>query len=115
VRITYDPVADAVFVYLVEIGPGEVERNALFDREMEMGAVRRLSTERGNGSASKSWEQEDSCPKRSWTRLSRLTSTESGLTAEAGFARLRSHTVDLKPVEESRHGRAQRGRTFFET
>jgi uncharacterized protein YuzE len=39
VRITYDPVADAVFVYLVEIGPGEVERNALFDREMEMGAV----------------------------------------------------------------------------
>jgi uncharacterized protein YuzE len=63
VRITYDPVADAAFIYLVEIGPGEVERNA----------------------------------------------------PEAGFARLRSHTVDLEPVEESRHGRAQRGRTFFET
>jgi hypothetical protein len=57
VRITYDPVADAVFIYLVEIGPGEVERNAFFDREMEMGAVSaafnrkgQLSRHRGLGS-----------------------------------------------------------------
>ena len=38
-RVTYDPEADAVFIYLVEIGTGEVERSRLVDRSMEMGSV----------------------------------------------------------------------------
>jgi uncharacterized protein YuzE len=38
-RVTYDAEADASFIYLVEIGTGEVERSMLVDRSMEMGSV----------------------------------------------------------------------------
>jgi uncharacterized protein YuzE len=38
-RVTYDAQADAVFIYLIEIPPGGVERSALFNREMSMGSV----------------------------------------------------------------------------
>jgi uncharacterized protein YuzE len=38
-RVTYDAEADAVYVYLVEIGTGEVVSGSALNREMEMGAV----------------------------------------------------------------------------
>jgi uncharacterized protein YuzE len=85
VRITYDPVADAVFIYLVEIGPGEVERNAFFDREMEMGAVSAAFNRKGQLVGIEVLGQEDSCPKSPWTRLSASTSTKSGIDRGGGL------------------------------
>ena len=38
-RVTYDPAADAAFVYLTEIGPGEAASSSPVDRDMEAGAV----------------------------------------------------------------------------
>lgn len=39
-RLTYDPEADAAFVYLVDrIGPGEAPRSMICDLEIEQGAV----------------------------------------------------------------------------
>lgn len=38
-RATYDPQADAVFVYLAEIGPGDPASSSLLNSEMENAAV----------------------------------------------------------------------------
>lgn len=39
-RLTYDPQADAAFVYLVdEIGPGQAPRSLICDLEIQEGAV----------------------------------------------------------------------------
>lgn len=38
-RVTYDPEADAAFVYLTEIGTGGAASSAILDREIREGAV----------------------------------------------------------------------------
>jgi uncharacterized protein YuzE len=39
VRITYDPEADAVFIYLTEIPPGGAAASAVLDRYMDNASV----------------------------------------------------------------------------
>jgi uncharacterized protein YuzE len=47
-RVTYDAEADAVYIYLVEIASGDVERGSIIDRKMNNGAVLADSSETDN-------------------------------------------------------------------
>jgi uncharacterized protein YuzE len=46
-QITYDKEADAVYIYLVEIGPGEVKKTYCCDRQ-QVGGLINLDFDRSN-------------------------------------------------------------------